>query len=69
MGPLNLFKWRYSEAEIILLYERWYLRYSLSYRNLNELMAEWGPHDDLLQHPTLCARIRAVWTCPPQAHH
>ena len=33
------FKWRHFEAEIILLCVRWYLRYSLSYRDLEEMMA------------------------------
>src|ERR1700692_545994 len=36
------FKWRHFEAEIILLCVRWYLRYSLSYRNLEEMMQERG---------------------------
>jgi len=36
------FKWRHFEAEIILLCVRWYLRYALSYRDLEERMAERG---------------------------
>jgi transposase, IS6 family len=36
------FKWRHFEAEMILLCVRWYLRYSLSYRDLEELMRERG---------------------------
>src|SRR5437762_3882469 len=36
------FKWRHFEAEIILLCVRWYLRYSLSYRDLEEMMRERG---------------------------
>src|SRR5512135_815514 len=36
------FKWRHFEADIILLCVRWYLRYSLSYRDLEEMMAERG---------------------------
>ena len=32
------FKWRHFEAEIILLCVRWYLRYALSYRDLEEIM-------------------------------
>src|SRR5256885_12425900 len=36
------FKWRHFEAEIILLCVRWYLRFSLSYRDLEELMLERG---------------------------
>src|SRR5947207_1824611 len=34
------FKGRHFEAEIIVLCVRWYLRFGLSYRNLEELMAE-----------------------------
>ena len=40
------FKWRHFEAEIILLCIRWYLRYSLSYRDLEEIMLERGLHID-----------------------
>jgi transposase, IS6 family len=40
------FKWRHFEAEIILLCIRWYVRYSLSYRDLEELMLERGLHVD-----------------------
>ena len=46
MDPLNPFKWRHHQAEIILLCVRWYLRYSLSYRDLEEMMAERGLHVD-----------------------
>ena len=35
-----LFKGRQFEAEIIVLCVRWYLRFSLSYRDLKEIMAE-----------------------------
>ncbi len=38
----NLFKWKHFESEIILLCVRWYLKYSLSYRNLVEMMSERG---------------------------
>jgi IS6 family transposase len=37
-----LFKWHHFLPEIILLNVRWYCRYSLSYRNLEEMMAERG---------------------------
>lgn len=37
-----LFKYRHFEPQIILLCLRWYLRYSLSYRDLEEIMAERG---------------------------
>ena len=36
------FKWRHYEAEIILTCVRWYLRYALSYRDLEEMMTERG---------------------------
>ena len=42
MTEQNPFKWRHFQAEIILLCVRWYLRYSLSYRDLEEIMAERG---------------------------
>jgi transposase-like protein len=38
----NPFKWRHFQADIILLCVRWYLRYALSYRDLEEIMAERG---------------------------
>ncbi len=40
------FKWRHFEAEIILLCVCWYLRYALSYRDLEEMMRERGQHVD-----------------------
>ena len=42
----NPFKWRQYEPAIILLCVRWYLRYSLSYRDLEEMMVERGLHVD-----------------------
>ncbi|MGB7340127.1 MAG: IS6 family transposase [Phototrophicaceae bacterium] len=38
----NAFKWHHYEGEIMLLCVRWYLRYSLSYRDLEEMMSERG---------------------------
>ena len=35
-----LFRGRHFEDVIIILCVRWYLRYSLSYRDLEEMMAE-----------------------------
>ncbi|GHO82613.1 IS6 family transposase [Dictyobacter formicarum] len=46
MAEQHPFKWRHFEAEIILLCVRWYLRYSLSYRDLEEMMLERGLHVD-----------------------
>jgi transposase-like protein len=36
------FKWRHSEPTIILLCVRWYCRYQLSYRDVEEMMRERG---------------------------
>ncbi len=36
------FKWKHYEMEMILLAVRWYPRYSLSYRDLVEMMEERG---------------------------
>ncbi len=42
-----MFKWRQTAPELILCAVRWYLRYSLSLRDVEELVAEahgeWGP--------------------------
>ncbi len=38
----NPFKWRHYQSGIILLTVRWYLRYALSYRDLEEMMTERG---------------------------
>jgi transposase-like protein len=46
----NPFKWRHFQPEIILLTVRWYLRYSLSYRDLEEMMTE---RDLSIDHTTI----------------
>ena len=38
----KLFKWHHFQSNIILLCIRWYLRYALSYRDLEEMMLERG---------------------------
>jgi len=38
----NPFKWRQFQPEIILLCVRWYLRYALSYRDIEEMLTERG---------------------------
>ena len=42
----GLFKWRQFEPEVILLAVSWYLRFSLSYRDVEELLAERGLRAD-----------------------
>ena|SRR5437667_4268679 len=40
--PPAIFKWRHFAPEVILCAVRWYLRYSLSYREVEELLVERG---------------------------
>jgi transposase, IS6 family len=42
MAEQHPFKWRHFQPDIILLCVRWYLRYALSYRDLEEMMGERG---------------------------
>src|SRR5271163_4039845 len=42
----GLFKWRQFEPEVIVLAVGWYLRFSLSYRDVEELLTERGLHAD-----------------------
>ena len=42
MNPKHPFKWRHFQSDIIFLCVRWYLRYPLSYRHLEEMMMERG---------------------------
>jgi IS6 family transposase len=50
------FKWRHYQGEIILLCVRWYLRYALSYRDLEEMMNERGLSID---HTTIYRWVQA----------
>ena len=42
LSPMSVFKRRRFPTEIILLCVRWYCRYGISYRDLEEMMAERG---------------------------
>ena len=42
MSDPPLFKWRHFEADIILCAVRWYLRYALSYRDVEDLLRARG---------------------------
>ncbi|QWI47249.1 IS6 family transposase [Bacillus mycoides] len=42
MEKEHIFKWKHYQPDIILLTVRWYLRYSLSFRDLVEMMEERG---------------------------
>jgi transposase-like protein len=50
MAVPSLFKWRHFVPEIIVLNVRWYCRYSLSYRDLEQMMAERGVE---VEHSTI----------------
>src|SRR5678816_4160172 len=52
---MSVFKRRRFPAEIILLCVRWYCRYGISYRDLEEMMAERGVAVD---HVTLCRWVQ-----------
>jgi transposase-like protein len=56
VAETDLFKWRHYESEIILLCVRWYLRYALSYRDLEEMMRERGLS---LVHTTIYRWVQA----------
>jgi IS6 family transposase len=56
VAETDLFKWRHYESEIILLCVRWYLRYALSYRDLEEMMRERGLS---LNHTTIYRWVQA----------
>ena len=53
------FKWRHFQPEIIVWCLRWYLRYPLSFRNLEEMMAERGLCVD---HSTICRWVQRYST-------
>jgi transposase-like protein len=56
------FKWRHYQGEIILLCVRWYLRYTLIYRDLEEMMRERGLSlDNLIEqdHRFINRRVNA----------
>ena len=66
------FKGRHFEGEIVLWAVRWYCRYGISYRDLEQMMAERGVSVD---HPTIYRwvqkyapeiekRLRWQWRCP-----
>ena len=53
----GLFKWRQFEPEMILLAVGWYLRFSLSYRDVEELLAERGLFVD---HVTIWSNVTSI---------
>ncbi|MCC7528324.1 MAG: IS6 family transposase [Candidatus Melainabacteria bacterium] len=66
---MNDFKWRHFQGEIILQCVRWYCKYGISYRDLEEMMEERGVDVDhttiyrWVQHyaPEMEKRLRWHW--------
>jgi transposase-like protein len=69
---MNDFKWRHYKGEIILWAVRWYCKYGISYRNLEEMLEERGVNVDhttlyrWVQHyaPEMEKRLRWYWKHP-----
>ena len=55
MSNPSLFKWRHFAAEVILCSVRWYLRYTLRYRDVEELRQERGLAVD---HTPICRGVQ-----------
>jgi len=69
---VSAFKWRHFQGEVILWAVRWYCRYGISYRDLEQMMSERGVSID---HSTIYRwvqryalemekRLRWQWRCP-----
>ncbi|WP_344919384.1 IS6 family transposase, partial [Azospirillum formosense] len=66
------FKGRHFEGEIVLWAVRWYCRYGISYRDLEQMMAERGvsvDHSTIYRWvqkyaPEIEKRLRWQWRCP-----
>ena len=58
MTSSQAFKWRHFQSVFILLNVCWYLRYSVSYRDLKEMMLERGANVD---HTTIYRWVQAHW--------
>jgi transposase-like protein len=61
----GLFKWRQFEPEVILLAVGWYLRFSLSYRDVEELLAE----REHAGYPPAIVRLKAEETLAENCRH
>jgi IS6 family transposase len=46
MNTSTLFEWPHFQAELLLLCVRWYFRYQLSYRDLEQMLLERGLYVD-----------------------
>ena len=73
MDTSTPFKWRHFQGEIILLCVRWYLRYPLSYRDLEEIPLERGlsvDHTTIYRsRTTLRPRTGETLPTPSESHN
>src|SRR3546814_10936607 len=68
-GTMTDFKWRHFQGDVILWAVRWYCRYPISYRDLEEMLAERGisvDHTTIYRWvpcyaPELEKRLRWFW--------
>src|SRR3546814_1490118 len=68
-GTMTDFKWRHFQGDVILWAVRWYCRYPISYRDLEEMLAELGISVDpttiyrwvQCYAPALEAQLRWFW--------
>lgn len=51
MSEQSLFKWRHFQPEILLLCVRWYMRYTLSYRDLEEMSSTQKEREGSISSP------------------
>ena len=66
---MNDFKWRHFQGEIILWAARWYCNYGISYRELEEMLAERGVMVDHSADPKVrrcsCRSMPSHQSCSP----
>src|SRR3546814_11175564 len=68
-GTMTDFKWRHFQGDVILWAVRWYCRYPISYRDLEEMLAERGisvDHTTISRWvqcyaPEMAKRLRWFW--------
>jgi transposase, IS6 family len=71
-GSVLDFKWRHFQGEVILWAVRWYCRYGVSYRDLEQMMGERGvgvDHSTIyrwvqMYAPEMEKRLRWHWRRP-----
>src|SRR3546814_6370040 len=75
-GTMTDFKWRHFQGDVILWAVRWYCRYPISYRDLEEMLAERGisvDHTTIYRWvqcyaPEMAKRLRWFWRQIGRAH-